>query len=368
MKSTHVRSAGPGRRKGVREAPEATVRIGPILALPGILRGLGVEPTGILAEAGFDLALFDDPDNEVSFAARNRLVAHCVARTGCQHLGILIGGQAGLQTLGLVGLLVKYSPDVETALRSLVRHFHLQARGAVTTLTADDGLATLGYDIYQPGVEATGQVGSGAVAMLFNIMRELCGPQWKPVEVRFGQRRPADVGPYRKLFKAPLRFDAERNALMFSDEWLTRSLPGADPSVRRLLQGQIDALEARHGDDFPEQVRSVLRTALVTGHAGADQVAALFSMHSRTLSRRLDAFGVGFQELVDEGRFEIARQMLEDSAMEVGQIASLLDYADPSAFTRAFRRWSGTTPGRWRAEAGHAPRTARRGAAPIRVG
>jgi AraC-like DNA-binding protein len=51
---------------------------------------------------------------------------------------------------------------------------------------------------------------------------------------------------------------------------------------------------------------------------------------------------------VDEGRFEIARQMLEDSAMEVSQIAASLDYADASAFTRAFRRWSGTTPAVWR--------------------
>ncbi len=88
--------------------------------------------------------------------------------------------------------------------------------------------------------------------------------------------------------------------------------------------------------------------ALLTGHASADQVAALFSIHSRTLSRRLHAFGTNFQELVDEGRFEIARQMLEDSRMEVSQIAMALDYADASAFTRAFRRWSGTTPAQWR--------------------
>lgn len=93
----------------------------------------------------------------------------------------------------------------------------------------------------------------------------------------------------------------------------------------------------------------MLRTALVTNRAKADEVAALFSIHSRTLNRRLNAFGTGFQELVDEGRFEIARQMLEDSAMEVSRIAALLDYADASAFTRAFRRWSGTTPARWRA-------------------
>jgi AraC-like DNA-binding protein len=131
-------------------------------------------------------------------------------------------------------------------------------------------------------------------------------------------------------------------------------LPIRNPELRRLVQQQIDALDVRHPDDFPEQVRSVLRTALVTGQAGAEQVAALFGMHSRTLNRRLNAFGTHFRVLVDEGRFEIARQLLENSAMEIGRIAWLLGYAEPSAFTRAFRRWSGTTPARWRA--GRGPR------------
>ena len=74
------------------------------------------------------------------------------------------------------------------------------------------------------------------------------------------------------------------------------------------------------------------------------------SMHSRTLSRRLNDFDTGFQELVDEGRFEIARQLLANTALDVRQIAASLDYADASAFTRAFRRWSGTTPAVWRAQ------------------
>jgi AraC-like DNA-binding protein len=86
----------------------------------------------------------------------------------------------------------------------------------------------------------------------------------------------------------------------------------------------------------------------LTGHASADQVAALFSITRRTLTRRLSAFDTGFQELVDEIRFEVARQMLEDSGMEILEIAAVLDYAGPNAFTRAFRRWSGTTPAEWR--------------------
>jgi AraC-like DNA-binding protein len=245
-------------------------------------------------------------------------------------------------------LLVKYSPDAGTALRSLVRYMHHQVRGAATTMAVDGDKAILGYAIHQPQVEATDQVGDGAVALLFNIMRALCGAEWKPAEARFAHRKPEDVEPFRRFFRAPLRFDVEEYALVFPADWLNHRLPDTDPQLRQLLQKQIDALESRHGDDFPEHVRSVLRTALVTGHARADQVAALFSMHSRTLNRRLQSFGIGFQELVDEGRFEIARQMLGNSAMEVSEIAELLHYADASAFTRAFRRWSGTTPAHWR--------------------
>ena len=94
----------------------------------------------------------------------------------------------------------------------------------------------------------------------------------------------------------------------------------------------------------------VLQSALVTGDAGASSVAALFSMHSRTLHRHLAGFGTSFRALVDETRFEIARQMLVDSSLEVRRIADLLGYADASAFTRAFRRWSGSTPAQWRTQ------------------
>ena len=236
-----------------------------------------------------------------------------------------------------------------------MRYQHVHVNGAATALTVTDGAATFSYEVHQRQSEATDQIGDGAVAFLFNILRSLCGPDWTPAEALFAHRRPEDVGPYRRFFRAPLRFDAEQNALVFGADDLNRHLPTDDPAVRHLLQQQIDALEARHGDALPGQVRSVLRTALLTRHAGADQIAAIFSMHSRTLNRRLTAFGTNFQTLVDEGSFEIARQLLRDSAMDVRQIAQALDYADASAFTRAFRRWSGTTPAQWRAKPGQVP-------------
>jgi hypothetical protein len=260
-------------RSGTEPAnSEAGVRIGTLLALPSILQNLGANPAEILAEAGFDLAQFDDPDNRIAYAAR----------TGCQHLGLLIGQQVGLHSLGLVGMLVKYSPDVGTALRNLVHFQHLHVRGAVTDLETDGDSAILRYEIYQPGTRAIDQVGDGAVAAMFNMLRALCGPGWKATEVRFAHRKPGDVLPFRSFFRAPLVFDAEQNAVVFAAGLLNHPLPETDPALRRLLLKEIDAIDVRHGDVFPGQVRSVLRTAIVTGQARSDQVAGWSSRRNRS--------------------------------------------------------------------------------------
>ena len=330
-------------------AGDTPVRVASVWAIPTVLRKLGADPDKVLAEVGLDTTTFDNPDNLISFAARSRLISHCVARTGCGHFGLLVGQEGGLHSLGLVGLLARQAPDVGTALQHIVRYFHLHAQGSMPGVAIEDGMAMMTFRVYQANTLAIDQIADGALAIEFNIMRTLCGPDWRAIEVRFAHHRPADVQPFRRFFGAPVRFEAERNAVVFAAEWLDRRTPGVDSELRLLLQQQIDALEVRHGDDFPARVRSALRSTLITDHSSADQVAKLFSMHSRTLNRRLRIAGTSFRELVDEIRFEIACQSLEYTSLDVNRIADLLNYADASAFTRAFRRWSGTTPALWRA-------------------
>lgn len=331
-----------------QRALEPTLRIGATVAVPEVLRRLGADPVKVLAEVGVDLKLFDDPNNRISYLARGRMMAHCASRTSCPHFGLLVGQRAGLQSFGLVGLLAKYSPDAGAALHSLVHFMHLHVRGAVTTLAVDSGLAVLEYQIYQTGALGNDQVGDGAVAAAFNIVRDLCGSDWVSVEVRFAHRKPEDVAPFRRFFQVPLRFDAEQYAVVFSATWLNHHLVDTNPEILRLLQREIRQLDQPQNENFLDQVRALLRTTLVTGQSSADQVAELFSMHRRTLNRRLNELGTNFQKVADEIRFEIARQLLEDSAMEIIQIASFLGYSNASAFTRAFRRWSSLTPSNWR--------------------
>lgn len=333
------------RRRGLRHA---TVRVGGIVVIPAVLREFDVDPDEVLSAAGIDPDVLKDPDNVITYAARGVLVKHCMERTGCRHIGLLIGQQMDMPALGLVGLLMRSMPNVGAALKSLETHYHIHSPGAVPMLSVSGDLARLSYDIVTDGVEARDQIGAGAVAMILNVLRSLCGPGFQALEASFVHRKPADIKPFRQFFQIPLYFDAPRYAVLFSRTWLDARPASADEELQRVLQKQIDSLKAQH-DDVSEHMKTLLRSALLTGHCDEDQIAALLGVGPRTLIRRLESAGTSFRDLVDEIRFELSQQFLSDSSLSVIEISETLGYSRASAFSRAFRRWSGTTPSIWRA-------------------
>jgi AraC-like DNA-binding protein len=327
---------------------EGTVRIATVIAIPVVLKRLGYDPDVVLREAEFDARLFDDPDNVITLGNRSRLIQHCVNKTGCSHFGFLVGQQTGSSALGLVGFLMQNSPDVMTALHALVHYSHLHVRGAVIYLEKEQKSMFLGYRLYQPDIEAHVQIEDGAVAIMLNVLRKLCGPSWNPDEIHLRRNKPADSRVYKQFFNAPLKFSCEHSGLLFPAHWLGQPVVNADPELYRYLKSQTDKLNLQYSEDFTDQVIRAIHSSLFIHKATTEHIAALFAIHPRTLNRRLKSYGTSFQELTDQCSFEIAKQLLLNTSMQLMQIAATLNYADASAFTRAFRRWSGTTPSLWR--------------------
>jgi len=347
-------SSSPGRvRQGtsLRELPllEGCLRIGPLVELPGLLREFGVDVAGLLGPLGLVETLFDDAENLIAFPILGQLLQDCVSQSRCPHFGLLLGQRTGSECLGLIGQVLPHAPDVGTALRGLVLNLHLHDRGAALLLSLEGDAAVLSYLIYHQG-DGIDQINDGAMAITFNTLRSLCGPAWLPGEVWFAHRQPEDLAPYRRFFQAPLRFDREGTALVFPARWLDRALPGADPVRRQEIERRIAAQGYLDPRDLVGRLRCALRTLLVTSRGSQQEVAQLLALHPRTLNRRLAEQGTSFVALVAEVRYDIARQLLANTAMSISQVAAILNYAEPSAFTRAFRRWSGLSPMAWQAQ------------------
>lgn len=328
--------------------PDGNLRTAPLVAIPRLLRDLGQDPAAILAEAGIDPGLLADGERTIAFSSAGRLLAICAARTGCDHFGLILGQTAGLECLGLVGMLAQCSPDLGTALRSLVLHLHVHDRGAIPTLSVGEHEARFGYAIYSPAAEGTAQAYDLALATGYNLLRALCGPRWQPAEVLLSHARPRDIGPYQRAFRARLRFDTERSALIFPATWLATRLPGAHPRRYRMLEERIGRLASMNGQDLAARVRRIACDLMLDGQSSLGAVADALALHPRTLNRRLRQQGSSYRNLNEECRQAIARQLLRDTELAIADIAAVLAYSDVTVFTRAFRRWSGATPGAWR--------------------
>lgn len=348
--SSYSIQAQPRPRPDVTAAGQGIVRVAALLGVTALLHERGVEPADVLASVGLDPGTLDDADNCIPYSTAGRLLQRCVETTGCMHFGLLVGQHANISSLGVLGELMQRSPSVQAALRSLILHLHLQTRGGVPTHNVEGGSATIGYAIYQRDTPGTAQAYDLVMAFEFNIMQALCGPRWLPSEVSFSHANPKDVRPYRKFFRSALRFDADRTAIVFSKTWLGHVPLGCDAEEHRVLQREIAAQEMLTPDDQAEKIRRALRTMVLSGRASETLISKLLSIPTRTLRRLLAAQGTKFRELLQEVRYEVARQLLADTDMTTTEIAEALDYADASAFTRAFRRWTDSPPAAWRAK------------------
>ncbi|EGV18690.1 AraC family transcriptional regulator [Thiocapsa marina] len=331
---------------------EGSLRIAPFLQVPNLLVEFGLDPASITAEAGLDIGLFDDPEQGIPLAAAGRLLALAAERSGCPSFGHRLGEQVGLDALGRIGQLAKSAPDVSTALHQVVLYLHLHDRGAVPALWISADRVVMAYVVYQAEVPGIEHIYDGAVAITFNIVKLLCGAGFEPIEVRLSRPRPADVEPYRRFYRSRISFGAEHSAVVFSADWLKRPLDGADGVLHKQLLQIIEFADVRGEENLVANLRRVIRCILVQGVAPEDtslaHIARLFSLHRRTLNRRLQSLGTTFKTLIDEARYDVARQLLRDTSLPVVDIAASLDYADAAAFSRAFKRWSGVSPGAWR--------------------
>jgi AraC-like DNA-binding protein len=126
-------------------------------------------------------------------------------------------------------------------------------------------------------------------------------------------------------------------------------IQGADATLHGVLAKAIRDTEASGPLTFTEQVQAVLHQMLLSGTASAGAVAQLFAVPERTLRRRLSEEGTSLQQLINQTRFDLAQQLLQNTGLPVSEIAAALQYADPNAFSRAFRNWANLSPSQWRA-------------------
>lgn len=263
-------------------------------------------------------------------------------------LGLQLGGQVQPRDLGVVGYLALSCDTLGEAVARYQRFGRLvfEANATQVDLEGDQVVMSWGDER-----GAWGQlVDETSVAIFATVIRKVVGKRLKASSIRFSTPTQHDAKPYEAFFGCPVTFGGARTVVKFPAALLTERISYSEPGLRALLDEQAEALlrALPETDAFREALNQALVRALHDGAVSLDEVARRLGLSARTLQRRLDERGLGFQTQLDRTRRELADRYLRDENLSLTEVALLLGYSEQSAFNRAFRRWMKTTPAKHR--------------------
>ena len=236
-------------------------------------------------------------------------------------------------------------------MKRLVRYQRVISTLSDYRLRTLDGVVELSLNLAPHGPDIHPVTLDAAMAIIVQMCRLALQVSLRPARVALRREQPSCADRFSAFFQCPVEFSARLNAIYLDAGLLEQPLPSANPELARANDRVvIDYLNRFDRETLSMQVRARLIDLLPSGQPTQAQVAETLHMSVRNLQRRLHAEGTSFKQLLDETRRELAVQYVRQAYRPIGEITYLLGFSEPSNFTRAFRRWTGSTPMGFRQE------------------
>lgn len=331
-----------------------------LASLGQILRRLlelhGIDADAIARECGIALNRIPEPTERVEIDRGDALIRRAADLIANPAFGLAAARCWHPANLGVLGHAWLSSSTLRTGLQRVERYWRIIGERATTRIEdTGQGLKVV-YRRKPADPVVTAVVTDIAMSIMVDMCRMNAGAALRPVAVSLRQRAPAQADAYRSFYGCPVRFGAEEDAFVLAARDADRPLPSSNRQLAaifdRLLAEELGRLD--QGDVLARCRASVLEQ-LPSGEMTEGEMAKRLHMSRRTLQRKLAEAETTYLKLVDDTRRDLALRYLEDPRRTITDITFTLGFSQQSAFTRAFRRWTGVAPTEYRANPGAAP-------------
>jgi AraC-like DNA-binding protein len=340
--------------------PNPTIAAGYPKSLLDFAVSRGADRQMLIERSQIRLADLEDQDRRIPLANYMALLHAGIELCNEPALSLLFGEAVKLQDISIVGLIGVAFDNVESVGRRMNRY-------APLTLDADDGRTADAMEF----VRENGDVWLKSTSDIYvanpllteaAFARSVCGARAMraslsasmpslakltfPKAIRFTHAEPSYRSEYDRIFGVPLFFDSHMNALLVDEAFLNMKLPRMNPYLSEVLSARAEELlkNLENSKSTRGRVENLLIPILHTGEASMDVIAVKLGLSRQTLFRKLKAEGITFEKVLDELRHKLALHYLNEKKVPVNQTAYLLGFSQPAAFSRAFKRWTGSSP------------------------
>jgi AraC-like DNA-binding protein len=309
-----------------------------------------VDPVKVFSDAGLDYSRLSVSDARYPWRKMQQLWVRAVDATGDPCFGLFAGRNIRPTSFHALGFSWLVSQTLLGSLERLCRYHRIISTAPVKlTIEADGDRYIFSANIDDPAHIPTDAAVDAFVAAFVQMCRTATDEHFCPLSIALRRADPGHIDQYVTFFNCPVSFDAEKNVIYFDKDSLEQQLPGDNRELARandtVAEKYLDSLDPQK---VASEVRELLITLLPSGKSNQKTIAKRLNRSLSTLQRQLQNEGTNYKDILEHTRKNLATDYVLDGQLSLGQIAYMLGFSDQSNFSRAFKRWTDTSPREYR--------------------
>lgn len=311
---------------------------------------IGIARDDLLHAAGLERERLGDGAGRASFTEYDRLQCAAVELTGDDALGLHIGERTNSVAFNVFASSIGHAATLREGVTTFLRFESLLHDGPSSSFHEARQTATLCFRPIRGTACGERFNAEMFVAAFLRLVRHFAGPDTSVRRACFEYAAPHYVSEYSRIFQEAECFEQPFTGIEFDRALLNRVSLHADEAMHQMAEAQASRQMTRvlRETTFATRVLEYLTAGAAAERPEMNEVAQRFGMSARSMRRRLDSEGVRYPELVDKALATLAQRMLRDPKQSIASVAYQMGFSAPSAFHRAFKRWTGITPEHYR--------------------
>lgn len=314
------------------------------------LQGAGLEDGAIMRILNISEQELHDPNGRMPIQRLGQMWESAVEVSQTPLLGLLAGSHVIPADFGIIGHIALASDTLKDAFLTGIHYEHLINDSYESELIYEGDIIYNRLVCNDLAPEQAEPLIEFDFASFISFGRAAASKheevQVKPIEVHFTHSPRGPIEEYERVLFGPVKFNMPHNQVAVHQSILELRTRAPDPSLLLMIQQRIQAMDEAYNsaqNSISKQVSRFILDHIETGFPSADEIAAALNMSASTLKRRLSKEGASYQALTSTLKRELAESFLKEKT-PVADIAMILGFSETSAFTRAFKKWSGIAP------------------------